>query len=812
MIIIDRTLLILLMFTSVINIGRSQFYIGAAQRIITPTDTAYIAGHSHNRIFQGVHDDIYVKAAVISNGSDLITLLTFDCIGLLYPQLLEIRKKVAETIPNFPIGHIVMSSTHTHSGPDVVGLWGPNQLTSGVDDHYMDFLIQQAYGSIIDAYNDMSPARGEYTQSTHGDDWVYNISEADELDRSLTALRFLADDGSTLLSLTNFACHPTFLDAVNEHVSSDYIGGYYAHADSLWGGVNMFLQGSIGGWVQPEYEEKNSNQAFYRGKGIAQELYKAFGSSKSLESSDIHLASTCLSLPVDNPNLKLLSQLKVVNRQFGDSVLTEIAYFNIGEASFATHPGETVPAMSKATKAMMTTPGPKFIMGLGMDALGYILKPSFFDTSARIPHSDYLCSVSLGVHTNEIIMDQLKQLIQANDNPIENLTKDIDAIVDEAIDSMAFPGCQIAVAHRGDIIFNKSYGHHTYDFRREVDDHHVYDVASLTKVSTGLPLLMKLCQNGLIDLDKPLAHYLPDFNNTNKADLTIRDILSHQARLQPYIVFWQEALKKNGELKKRVFKRQKTKRHHIEIAEGLYMNHRYKKKMMKAIKNSPLRSEEGYRYSGLFFLLLPDLIEKLTHADFRLLLNSEIYNPLGLTRIGYLPQEWSDMEDIVPSEYDSLFRRQLVRGHVHDEAAAMLGGVSCNAGLFANASDLCKLFIMYNDNGSYLGINHIDSNVIKEFTRYQFEEAGNRRGLGFDKPLLEYDKELSYVAKSASPTSFGHSGFTGTMAWADPENDIVFIFLSNRVYPTRDQRNIYNLNVRPRIHQAVYDYLISTER
>ena len=799
-------LIIVGFFCLVSTRGISQFSAGAAQMVISPYDTAYIAGHSHNRVFNGINDDIYVKAGIVSDGSTFITLLTYDCIGLLYPQLEEIRTIVSNRIPTFPTDQIVMSSTHTHSGPDVVGLWGPNALTSGVETSYMRFLIDQSVEAIVSAYNQIQPVTISYGQSNHGHDWVYNISEADELDRSLTCIQFKSANGESILTLTNFACHPTFLDAVNDQVSSDYIGGYYAHMDSAIGGTNLFLQGAIGGWVQPEYEEKTVTQAFYRGRELAKDVITTLAQHSPLISDSISFNSKKITLPVANPNFKLLSDLGVLSRPFGDSVSTEIAYFTIGETGFATHPGESSPYMSLVTKEMMINEGPKFILGLGMDALGYILKPSFFDTSAHIPHSEYLCSVSLGIETQNLILDHLDQLTNSN-NPNLSLEEKLDPIISEAIDSMAFPGCQVAVAHHGEIVFNKSYGYHTYEHKRPVELHHIYDVASLTKVTTGLPLLMRLVGNGLIDLDAPISAYLPDLNKSNKAELTQREILAHKAQLEPYIVFWQKALRKNGKFKSRTFKNHPHKKYPTQVSEDLYMHRRMRNKMMKLIKKSPLREEKGYRYSGLYFLLLPQLIESTTDGNFLSLLNDEIFDPLGLTRTTYHPLNHIDHSEIVPTEYDSLFRKQLVHGYVHDEAAAMLG-TSCNAGLFSNAEELCKLFMMYNNFGSLNGMQMIDSTVMKEFTSYQYETEGNRRGLGFDKPLLVYDEQLSYVAKSASRSSFGHSGFTGTMAWADPEHDLVFIFLSNRVYPSRNQRNIYNLNVRPRIHQVIYDHFL----
>ena len=399
------------------------------------------------------------------------------------------------------------------------------------------------------------------------------------------------------------------------------------------------------------------------------------------------------------------------------------------------------------------------------------------------------------------------QSSQTDASKIDSLVKILDQIIDEAIDSMAFPGCQVAIAYGDSIILNRSYGHHTYEELIKVKNKHLYDVASLTKVTSGLPLLMKLYSNGAIDLDAPIESYLPQWSKSNKAGLTLREILAHKAQLIPYIVFWQEALKKNGSFKRRTFKENSDKKYTIKIADDLYLHRRYHELMNKKIKDSDLLPEEGYRYSGLFFLLLPDLIERLTGGEFVDILQRELYDPLGLEHIGYHPLTDTDRHEIVPTEYDSLFRKQLVHGYVHDEAAAMLG-TSCNAGIFSNAEDLCTLFMMYENYGKLKAMSIIDSAAVREFTRYQYKSEMNRRGLGFDKPLLEYDIDLSYVAESASPSSFGHSGFTGTMAWADPEHSIVFIFLSNRVYPSRNQRNIYNLNVRPRLHQAVYNWLL----
>jgi len=387
------------------------FQVGFSQKVITPTDTAFIAGHSHNRKFKGVNDDIYVKAAVISSKENLLGMLTFDCIGLMHPQLLEIRSLVKQKLPSFPVENIMMTSTHTHSGPDVVGLWGMSVFQSGVDQKYMDRLIQLSAESIIEAYHNRQACIAEYAQGLYGEAWVHNISEPEEIDRSLTILRFHNEEDN-VLTLTNFACHPTFLDAVNDKVSSDYVGGYYKAMDEMRGGGNMFFQGAIGGWVQPEYETKTHDQAFFRGDELATEVIRLLENSTALKGSTLDFKSSIFQLPMENQGFRMLAEAGVVDRAFSDSVTTEVAYFEIGNASFATHPGETVPELSHRTKASMENDGPKFVVGLGMDALGYILKPYFFDQERAIPHSSYLCKVSVGPQTQELIFAELKEIMQ----------------------------------------------------------------------------------------------------------------------------------------------------------------------------------------------------------------------------------------------------------------------------------------------------------------------------------------------------------------------------------------------------------------
>ena len=387
----------------------------------------------------------------------------------------------------------------------------------------------------------------------------------------------------------------------------------------------------------------------------------------------------------------------------------------------------------------------------------------------------------------------------------------VDSVIKMAIDSHAFPGAQILVANKEEILFEKAYGFHTYDSLRMVEAHHLYDLASITKVSTGLPILMNLVAKGKVDLDEPVSKYLSQWKRSNKKNLTIREILSHQAGLKPYLVFYADMKSEDDNWKKRSFKNKRKGKYQIHITDSLFMHKRHQRQMTKKIRKTPL-GEKTYRYSGLFFQMLPKLIEKIKERSFLEVLDTELYKPLGISKeLTYLPLYKFNTEDIIPTEIDSNFRYQLVHGTVHDEAAAMWGGVSCNAGLFGNARSLGKLFQLYLNNGIHNNIRLIDSNTLKEFTTCQFCEEDNRRGLGFDKPRIEYDEILSSVAKDASQSSFGHSGFTGTLAWADPDHELIYIFLSNRVYPSRKQRKIYEMNVRPTIHQLIYDYFGSKD-
>lgn len=388
------------------------------------------------------------------------------------------------------------------------------------------------------------------------------------------------------------------------------------------------------------------------------------------------------------------------------------------------------------------------------------------------------------------------------------INQKVDSIMEMGIDSLAFPGAQLLVAKNDTIIFHKAYGFHTYDSIQPVALNDLYDLASVTKVSGPLPALMKLVDEGKLDLDQPFSRYWkPWRHRKDKKDLTLREILAHQAGLVPYIVFLQKVLRKNGNLKKRFLHPSSSKRFTAQVYDGLYINHRFERKMNRIINRSKVSDEKKYVYSGLSFLLFPLLIEQLTGTDYQTYLDENFYQLLGCHTLGYLPKENYYANAIVPTEMDSIFRKTVVQGWVHDENASLKGGVSGNAGLFGTADDLAKLMLFYQNYGKVDGQQLISAETVKEFTEVQYPENDNRRGLGFDKPLLN-NSELplgeAYPSPLASPKSFGHSGFTGTFVWADPENRLTFIFLSNRVYPSRSHRQLYELNIRTALQDVFY--------
>lgn len=392
----------------------------------------------------------------------------------------------------------------------------------------------------------------------------------------------------------------------------------------------------------------------------------------------------------------------------------------------------------------------------------------------------------------------------------EKLVSMVDSIVMSGIDSLAYPGCQVLIARRGIVVMDKCYGHHLYDSTEAVTEDDLWDLASVTKVSAATPSLMLLRDRGLFDPDQTLGYYLPWYRCSDKGDMVLREMLAHQAGLKSWIPFWKNTLENDSTFKRGIFSGAENRKFALPVSDSLFINRHYLKEMFREIRDSPM-GKKKYTYSDLTFILAAEIIESITDSTIDKFAPANIYRPIGALNITYNPLEKYPRDRIVPTEYDSLFRKQLLRGTVHDEGTAMLGGVSGHAGLFATGNDLLKLVEMYRRGGEYGGVRVLSSEVLKEFTTVQYPENDNRRAMGFDKPLLGNDTvpaEEAYPCVSASPSSYGHSGFTGTFIWVDPDAEISYVFLSNRVYPTRNNSKLSDLSIRGHILQAVYDAII----
>lgn len=389
------------------------------------------------------------------------------------------------------------------------------------------------------------------------------------------------------------------------------------------------------------------------------------------------------------------------------------------------------------------------------------------------------------------------------------LNSTIDSLVKLALTDKVFPGCQILVAKDGKVIFDKPYGYLTYDTLEKVTNQSLYDWASITKITGPLPLLMKLYQDSVIKLDVPFSNYWTEFKRSNKSNITLRDILTHQAQLKSGISFHNQLMNEERKNRGSVFSDSPTVKFPVRISSKLYTSEESKKKIFDGIRDSELLKEKKYTYSDLGFCLFPDLITKLTGVNYEQYLNDLFYKPLGANSVGYNPYNHYPLEQIAPTERDDLFRKEQLRGFVHDEDAALMGGVSGNAGLFGCSLDMAKIMQFYLQKGHYGDLNLLDEKTLDYFTKVQFPENNNRRALGFDKPYLN-NKSLStgnaYPAPGVSQESFGHSGFTGTFTWVDPNNNLLFVFLTNRIYPTRENTKLIDTNFRPRLLQAIIEH------
>jgi beta-N-acetylhexosaminidase len=377
----------------------------------------------------------------------------------------------------------------------------------------------------------------------------------------------------------------------------------------------------------------------------------------------------------------------------------------------------------------------------------------------------------------------------------------IDEIANKAITEKATPGCQVLVAKDGKVIYQKSFGYHSYDQSQVVTNSDLYDLASLTKILATNLMVMQMYDDGKLDLKKRLGNYLPYARKSVKKQIPMAEFLTHRAGLIPFIPFWKESLTEfDGQYS---YSADSTSFYSIKVADKFYLRYDYPERMRLKILNSEPKVVGKYVYSDLSFYYLKDVAEHFYRKDVKTFTREKYYSTLGLSTLGYNPLERFPKSKITPTENDTVFRRQLIDGYVHDPGAAMLGGVAGHAGLFSNANDVAIIMQMLLNNGSYGGQEYFKPETVKLFSSKYFEDT--RRGLGFDKP--DANPKSSPTCASASLSTFGHTGFTGTATWVDPETGLVYVFLSNRIHPSTDNKKLVEMNIRTDIQQVIYDSL-----
>jgi CubicO group peptidase (beta-lactamase class C family) len=374
-----------------------------------------------------------------------------------------------------------------------------------------------------------------------------------------------------------------------------------------------------------------------------------------------------------------------------------------------------------------------------------------------------------------------------------NNLKEIDNVAAEALRQHATPGCVVLVAKDGKVIFNKAYGYHTYNADEPDKITDIFDLASVTKIGATTMEVMKLVEEGKLNLDSTMGSYVPLARTTNKNNILVRELMLHQAGLVPYIPF-------HDHVKPSDHSADSSAAYPTKVADGYFIRQDfYKDYMLPTMLKTGLRVRGHYEYSDLSMYFMKEIVESVTAEPLNEYVQTEFYNKLGMQTAGFLPRKRFNVDQIVPTENDTYFRHTLLEGYVHDQGAALAGGVSGHAGLFASANDLAILFQMVLNKGTYGDIQYFKPQTVDMFTAKQ--SAVSRRGLGFDRwdPILT----RHYPSELASDQTFGHTGYTGTCVWVDPKYNLVYIFLSNRVHPAVTER-LSSLRIRGRIQDVIY--------
>lgn len=447
--------------------------------------------------------------------------------------------------------------------------------------------------------------------------------------------------------------------------------------------------------------------------------------------------------------------------------------------------------------------------------------------SGKLPVTSGTFKEGTGIITTKTRLSySLPEEVGVNSARLEN----IEHIALEGVRQRAYPGCQILVAKDGVIIYEREFGNLNYGNSPDVTPETIYDLASVTKATATLPAIMKLYDEKKIALQDNIGKYVKETKGSDKENIRIRTLLLHESGITAFIPYYTTAINKNsytgslfGKRSQRynanyagAWGRTDYKFHsdmisskpseifYQPVARDMYASNKMNNALLQDIINTPLSNRGKYRYSCLNFMLLKEAIEDISGLDIDTYVKINYFNKLGATTTTYLPLRYFEEEDIAPTENDPFFRKQHLTGYVHDEGAALFGGISGNAGLFSNANDLAKLYQMWLNGGEYGGERYLSSETVKLFTTTK--SSISRRGLGFDKPDPRNSK--------TNPTSpgtpievYGHTGYTGTCFWVDPNNNMIYIFLSNRVNPSRSPNRLSSLEIRERIQEELYKAL-----
>ena len=379
----------------------------------------------------------------------------------------------------------------------------------------------------------------------------------------------------------------------------------------------------------------------------------------------------------------------------------------------------------------------------------------------------------------------------------------LDSVAMSGIRKGAYPGCQIVAMKDGKMVYDKCFGTFTYGGGHQVQPEDLYDIASCTKIFASTLAVMKLYDDGLIDLNKTLADFFPYLKGNAHGKLKLIELMTHQAGLKAWVPFYKVTIDEDGPMAE-FYSDQIDENHSVRVAENLYLVNDYEDRIFDSVSKTPL-GKKKYLYSDMGFYYIPKIVKQITNQSIEDYLQQEFYFPMGLNHICYKPLNHFTREQIAPTENDTVFRRQLIWGDVHDQAAAMFGGVAGHAGLFSNAHDLAAIMQMLLDEGVYNGKRYLKAETVRYFTKAPFAASNdNRRGIGFDKLPIN-KKGTCTASKSGSMEGYGHTGFTGTFVWADPSNDMIIIFLSNRVYPDAEPNKLVKMGIRTALHDILYE-------